>query len=491
MSPRAWRARSATCRKQSPVFEGHFPGYPLMPGVLLIECMAQTTGWLVSALTGFTGLPALAGVKEGKIRSAVFPGDELEFEGRVIHEGSGYAIGEAKGWCKGAAICDANADLSHHSLSEPGTARRTVGVGRAHQFPGQGVREVTELREVWITGVGLLTCLGEGLEAAWAHLERGDPPPYDDKSFAPYIVHQLAPMSFDKHIPKKSDQRQMETWQRVGVYSAGMALTDAGIAGNAELLDRADMIVAAGGGERDIAVDTAIMAGLRKTNEPGAFLNERLMSDLRPTLFLAQLPNLLAGNISLVHGVVGSSRTFMGEEAAGVDAVRVAQARIAAGQSELTLVGGAYHGTRWDVLLAFELGGVVLKDKFAPVWDRGPQGGIAFGTMGAFLVLESREHAQGPRRKTAGADFAGLFRPQCAQRGRSRKRRCAANGTPSRRRSTGPMPRSFPAPPASNRRPRPSLMCSRISVFRSAIPVRISGMGSIPSSWPIWASAAR
>jgi 3-oxoacyl-[acyl-carrier-protein] synthase II len=37
---------------------------------------------------------------------------------------------------------------------------------------------------------------------------------------------------------------------------------------------------------------------------------------------------------------------------------------------------------------------VVLKDKFAPVWDRGPEGGIAFATMGAFLVLESREHAQ-------------------------------------------------------------------------------------------------
>ena len=252
---------------------------------------------------------------------------------------------------------------------------------------------MSERREVWITGIGLLTCLGEGVDAAWAQLERGDAPSYDDKSFAPYIVHPLGPISFDKYIPKKSDQRQMETWQRVGVYSAGLALTDAGIAGKAELLDHTDMIVAAGGGERDIAVDTAIMAGVRKTNQPGAFLNERLMSDLRPTLFLAQLPNLLAGNISLVHGIVGSSRTFMGEESAGVDAVRVAQARIAAGQSELTLVGGAYHGTRWDVLLAFELGGVVLKDKFAPVWDRGPQGGIAFATMGAFLVLESKEHA--------------------------------------------------------------------------------------------------
>src|SRR5271170_7683715 len=158
-------------------------------------------------------------------------------------------------------------------------------MGRADQLPGQGVREVTERREVWITGVGLLTCLGEGLETAWSHLERGDPPSYDDKSFAPYIVHQLAPIAYDKHIPKKSDQRQMETWQRVGVYSAGMALADAGIAGNAELLDHTDMIVAAGGGERDTEVDNAIKAGMRKTNTRGAFLNERLMSDLRPTLF--------------------------------------------------------------------------------------------------------------------------------------------------------------------------------------------------------------
>jgi 3-oxoacyl-[acyl-carrier-protein] synthase II len=252
---------------------------------------------------------------------------------------------------------------------------------------------VSGRREVWITGVGLLTCLGEGLETNWASLESGGPPPYDDKTFAPYIVHPLPAMSFDKQIPKKADQRQMELWQRAGTYAAGLALTDAGIAGKADLLDRTDMIVAAGGGERDIAADNAILAGVRKSNKPAAFLNERLMSDLRPTLFLAQLPNLLAGNISLVHGVVGSSRTFMGEEAAGLDAVRVAQARIAAGQSELTLVGGSYNGARWDVLLAFELGHVLLRDKFAPVWDRGPEGGIAFATMGAFLVLESPEHA--------------------------------------------------------------------------------------------------
>lgn len=249
-------------------------------------------------------------------------------------------------------------------------------------------------REVWITGVGMLTCLGEGLEANWSHLQQGDPPPYDDKSFSPYIVHPLAPINFDKQIPKKSDQRQMELWQRIGVYAAGLALQDAGIAGKPELLDETDMIVAAAGGERDTAADGAILTGMRKVTERGPYLNERLMSDLRPTLFLAQLPNLLAGNIAIVHGVVGSSRTFLGEEAAGVDAVRIAQARVAAGQSELTLVGGAYHATRWDLLLVFEQSGLALKGPFAPVWDRGPQGALAVGDMGAFLVLESADHAR-------------------------------------------------------------------------------------------------
>ena len=253
---------------------------------------------------------------------------------------------------------------------------------------------MTERREVWITGVGLLTCLGEGLGSAWDRLVGGGPPCYDDKSFAPYIVHPLGPIDFDRQIPKKSDQRQMEIWQRVGVYAAGLALADAGIAGAPDLLDRTDMIVTAGGGERDVAVDTAIIAGIRKAAEPASFLNERLMSDLRPTLFLAQLPNLLAGNISLIHGVVGSSRTFMGEEAAGLDAVRVAQARVASGQSEMTLVGGASHGARWDLLLMFELAAAALQGKFAPVWDRGPEGGVAYATLGAFLLLESRDHAE-------------------------------------------------------------------------------------------------
>src|SRR6516225_4025929 len=76
----------------STIFEGHFPGHPLMPGVLLIEAMAQTSGWLVLAATKFERMAFLAAVKEAKLRSFVIPGQLLSIEAKVLHEGSGYAM---------------------------------------------------------------------------------------------------------------------------------------------------------------------------------------------------------------------------------------------------------------------------------------------------------------------------------------------------------------------------------------------------------------
>jgi 3-oxoacyl-[acyl-carrier-protein] synthase II len=247
-------------------------------------------------------------------------------------------------------------------------------------------------RQAVITGIGMVSCLGEGPEPHWQRLIEAKPRA-DTTSFAPYIVHPLVPIDFDKQIPKKGDLRTMEPWQRIGTYAAGLALERAGVKGQREFLERMDMIVAAGGGERDLAVDGAILSSIGAAKEPDAFLNERLMNDLRPTLFLAQLSNLLAGNISIVHGVTGSSRTFMGEEASGVDALRTAVARITAGQSDIVLVGGAHNGERKELLMLYEFGGYNLKDRFAPVWERGPRGGFALGSLGAFLVIEAREHA--------------------------------------------------------------------------------------------------
>src|SRR2546423_4630146 len=231
-----------------------------------------------------------------------------------------------------------------------------------------------EARETCIPGIGLVSGLGEGIEAHWQGLNAA-PPAADAASFAPYVVHRIVPLDLDRQIPKRGDQRQMEPWQRIGTYAAGLALDSAGVKGNTDLLLRMDMIAAAGGGERDYALDADILSALPAAADAGAALNERLMSGLRPTLFLAQLSNLLAGNISIVHGVVGSSRTFMGEEASGTDAVRIACARIAARQGELFLVGGSCNAQRPDMLLHYEMGRLLWKRDFVGVWSRQSQGG--------------------------------------------------------------------------------------------------------------------
>src|SRR5258705_269737 len=139
----------------------------------------------------------------------------------------------------------------------------------------------TSARETWITGIGIVSCLGEGPDVHWRRLN--EPPPLPEMQvYAPYMVHTVAPVEFDKQIPKKGDQRQMEAWQRIGTYAAGLALDSA----------------------------------------------------------------------------------------------------------------GAHNGERHDLLMLYGFGGHVLKDGFAPVWARAERGGgMVIASLGAFLVLEAREHA--------------------------------------------------------------------------------------------------
>jgi 3-oxoacyl-[acyl-carrier-protein] synthase II len=249
--------------------------------------------------------------------------------------------------------------------------------------------------DVWITGCGLISTLGEGRQAHWLSL--GAPSRWQDRAdsatFAPHTIYPMVPLDLDRFIPRKADQRAMGPMMHYGCYAAGMALAEARIAGEEALLARTHLIAASPGGERDIAVDEQILAAFAEKPNADDWLNGRLAADLRPTLFLAQLPNLLAGNISIVHGVAGSSRTFLGEESAGVDAVRIAFERIAAGQGDLFLVGGAFNAARPDTLLMLEPYGLLHGSPVPALWRR-PAKGIALGSAGAFLVMESREHAQ-------------------------------------------------------------------------------------------------
>ena len=119
---------------ESPVFEGHFPGHPLVPGVLLIETMAQASGFLVMARLGYRQLPLLMQVREAKLRSFVGPEAALDIEAGIEHEGSGFTATRAAIRSDGKRVADARLmfrvmDFPHPDLKAAMHARaREIGV---------------------------------------------------------------------------------------------------------------------------------------------------------------------------------------------------------------------------------------------------------------------------------------------------------------------------------------------------------------------------
>ena len=82
---------------ESSILDHHFPGHPLMPGVLMLESMAQTSGWMILGVQGFRKMPFLAAAREAKFRTFVEPGTRLELTAKMVHDGSGFALTQAQG----------------------------------------------------------------------------------------------------------------------------------------------------------------------------------------------------------------------------------------------------------------------------------------------------------------------------------------------------------------------------------------------------------
>jgi 3-hydroxyacyl-[acyl-carrier-protein] dehydratase len=121
--------------QQNTIFEGHFPGFPIMPGVLLVEAMAQTSGWLLIAMMKFERMPFLGAVKEAKMRGFVSPGELLTINASVIHEGSGFAITSAKVSVGGELRSNATITFRHVPFPHPDLRVHMDAMARRIGFP--------------------------------------------------------------------------------------------------------------------------------------------------------------------------------------------------------------------------------------------------------------------------------------------------------------------------------------------------------------------
>ncbi len=93
-----------------PFFQGHFPGHPVMPGVLIIEALAQAGAILAAKATGFdpaTQVVYFMAIDKAKFRKPVVPGDQLVLE--VVPLRKGGSIWKMRGEAKvdGALVCEA------------------------------------------------------------------------------------------------------------------------------------------------------------------------------------------------------------------------------------------------------------------------------------------------------------------------------------------------------------------------------------------------
>ncbi|MBI5739232.1 MAG: 3-hydroxyacyl-ACP dehydratase FabZ [Nitrospirae bacterium] len=69
-----------------PFFQGHFPDYPIMPGVLIVEAMAQVAGILASTSGAKGNIVYFMSIEKAKFRKPVVPGDQLRFEVNVLQQ---------------------------------------------------------------------------------------------------------------------------------------------------------------------------------------------------------------------------------------------------------------------------------------------------------------------------------------------------------------------------------------------------------------------
>jgi len=256
--------------------------------------------------------------------------------------------------------------------------------------------------DVLVTGLGLLSPYGEDFSEVFDRSHDCEPVDGADAVSIPIVEYQI-----ERQVKERRTRRMMGPMMASAAYAAGKALDSSGLRDEAGILKKADLVVACGPGERLPKFDDKIAERvMTRHSEKDLALNRALVDVLKPTHFLTQLPNLAAANIAMEFGLTGTSRTFVGEDSAGVAALSTAIRRIAAGFSNVALIGAAANsecdyrkvGLSEAGFFSGANNGLLLAENLET---------YRFGSCAVFLVLESRRHAEARHARAFGRIVCG------------------------------------------------------------------------------------
>ncbi len=124
------------------ILDGHFPGFPVLPGVLMIETMAQSAGLLLLAVHGGARVPLLYKVDGAKLSGLVEPGTALTCDARITHSGAAYAVAEAELRDESRTVARTEVRLRlvdpPNDTTRNAVLRRLADLGLTEPFPPPG-----------------------------------------------------------------------------------------------------------------------------------------------------------------------------------------------------------------------------------------------------------------------------------------------------------------------------------------------------------------
>lgn len=245
-------------------------------------------------------------------------------------------------------------------------------------------------RRIVVTGMGIISPVGNQLEAAWqnvvgGHSGIGPITDFDVSQFSTRFGGSIRDFDASQYVPAK-ELKKMDPFMHFGIAAASQAIAHAGLADSGYAPDRIGVAIGSG------------IGGIGTIESNHERLNEGGPRKISPFFVPASIINMISGNVSIQHGYRGPNIALVSACTTATHSIGMAARLIAHGDADVMLAGGAEHGITPLGLGGFCAARALSQRNDDPQaasrpWDRDRDGFVLSDGAGC-LVLEELEAAR-------------------------------------------------------------------------------------------------